>query len=295
MIHISKVHKQGSAPANEDAYVENLERKLFAVIDGATGVGGLSGKIAAETMQHRLNTGNVADSFISLIQKGNTDLAERTKQELGQEINAIPKEKRSTCGMAAIQIHETYMEYAQSGDCMIFVKYRDGGIQALSYDHVMRLDEKALSDLYESISWRIGADVSGEAFQKVYQEEKERIIPALAANRRKLNTVQGYSIMDGTAAAMDFLSYGRIPLQQVEKVLLLTDGMQIYGVDGDTWGETAMYAMEYGVERLLSYVVQQEGSDISLQRYPRFKHADDKTGILLEYSDEEKEIIKNTK
>lgn len=295
MIHISKVHKQGSAPTNEDAYVENLGRKLFAVIDGATGVGGLPGKIAAETMQHRLDNRNTDASFIDLIHQGNRDLAERTKQELGQEINAISKEKRSTCGIAAIQIHETYMEYAQSGDCMIFVKYQDGGIQALSYDHVMRLDEKVISDLYEAISGRIGADVGGEAFQKVYQEEKGQIIPALAANRRKLNTVQGYSIMDGTAEAMDFLSYGRIPLQQVEKVLLLTDGMQLYGVDGDVWRDTAMYAMEYGIERLLKYVVQQEESDIYLQRYPRFKYADDKTAILLECSDEERGFIEKSK
>lgn len=289
MMHFTKVHKQGSAPTNEDAYVENKERKLYAVIDGATGVGGLPGKIAAETMQHRLAAGNINDSLIGLIHQGNLDLAERTKQEMGQEINAIAKEKRSTCGIAAIQIHETYMEYAQSGDCMIFVKYQDGGMQALSYDHVMRLDEKAISDLYESIASRVDADVSGEAFQKVYQEEKERVVPALAANRKKLNTVEGYSIMDGTTEAMEFLSYGRIPLQQVEKVLLLTDGLQLYGVNGDVWRETAMYAMEYGVEQLLKSVVQQEENDIYLQTYPRFKHADDKTGILLEYKNGEKE------
>lgn len=81
----------------------------------------------------------------------------------------------------------------------------------------------------------------------------------------------------------------------MEKVLLLTDGMQLYGVDGDVWRDTAMYAMEYGIERLLKYVVQQEESDIYLQRYPRFKYADDKTAILLECSDEERGFIEKSK
>ncbi|WP_152655417.1 protein phosphatase 2C domain-containing protein [Oceanobacillus sp. CFH 90083] len=284
MIHFSKVYKQGSNPTNEDAYVENQKRKLFAVIDGATGLGGLPGKIAAETIQRCFDTANMDESLIDIIDKGNLDLAKRTKQELGQEIGDIVKEKRSACGIAAIQMHETYLEYAQSGDCMIFVAYQDGGIQALSYDHVMRLDEKAISDLYDSIAKRVDSKDNGEAFQKIYQEEKEHVIPALVANRKKLNTVEGYSIIDGSPEAMEFLSYGRIPLQQVEKILLLTDGMQIYGIEGDVWKETANYAMKYGVECLLEYVVQQEENDIYLQKYPRFKHADDKTGILLELS-----------
>ncbi|WP_040978622.1 protein phosphatase 2C domain-containing protein [Oceanobacillus jeddahense] len=283
MIHFSKVYKQGSNPTNEDAYVENQKRKLFAVIDGATGLGGLPGKIAAETIQQRFCMGKTEESLVDIIRKGNIDLAERTEQELGRKMEEITKEKRSTCGVAAVQLQETYMEYAQSGDCMIFVRYLDGGIQALSYDHVMRLDEKALSDLYASITNRCYPTVSKETFQQIYQEEKEKIVPTLVENRKKLNTVEGYSIMDGTAEAMEFLNYGRIPLQEVEKILLLTDGMQLHKVEEDVWKETANYAMEYGIECLLHEVVQQEESDIYLQKYPRFKHADDKTGILLKF------------
>ncbi|MFD1451318.1 PP2C family serine/threonine-protein phosphatase [Oceanobacillus sojae] len=282
MIHFSKVYKQGSNPVNEDAYVVNQKKELFAVIDGATGLGGLSGKIAAETIQNCFDTGNFEDSLIKRISKGNTDLAKKTKQELGQEIETIAKEKRSACGIAAIQIHENYMEYAQSGDCMIFVAYQDGGVQTLSYDHVMRLDQKAISELYGAIAKRVNQEIDGEAFQEIYQEEKERIIPILKANREKLNTRGGYSIIDGTTEAMEYLTSGRVPLHQVEKILLITDGMQLHGVDGNIWKETANFAFQYGIDSLLDYVVQQEGTDIFLRNYPRLKHADDKTGILVE-------------
>ncbi|WP_077601729.1 protein phosphatase 2C domain-containing protein [Oceanobacillus sojae] len=284
MIHFSRVYKQGSNPTNEDAYVVNQEKELFAVIDGATGLGGLPGKIAAEAIQNGFDTGDFEDSLIEQISKGNTKLAKKTKQELGQGIEAIAKEKRSACGIAAIQIHENYMEYAQSGDCMIFVAYQDGGIQSLSYDHVMRLDKKAIFELYNAIDKRINPEISGEAFQEIYQEEKERIIPILKANREKLNTRGGYSIIDGTAEAMEYLTYGRIPLHQVEKILLLTDGMQLHGMEGDVWKESANFAFKHGIDSLLDYVVQQEEADIFLKKYPRLKHADDKTGILVELS-----------
>ncbi|MCT1902090.1 protein phosphatase 2C domain-containing protein [Oceanobacillus sojae] len=284
MIHFSRVYKQGSNPTNEDAYVVNQEKELFAVIDGATGLGGLPGKIAAETIQNGFDTGDFEDSLIERISKGNTKLAKKTKQELGQGIEEITKEKRSACGIAAIQIHENYMEYAQSGDCMIFVAYQDGGIQSLSYDHVMRLDKKAIFELYNAIDKRINPEISGEAFQEIYQEEKERIIPILKANREKLNTRGGYSIIDGTAEAMEYLTYGRIPLHQVEKILLLTDGMQLHGMEGDVWKDSANFAFKHGIDSLLDYVVQQEEADIFLKKYPRLKHADDKTGILVELS-----------
>ncbi|GGP07485.1 hypothetical protein GCM10011346_03660 [Oceanobacillus neutriphilus] len=284
MIHFSKVYKQGSNPANEDAYVENQEKGLFAVIDGATGLGGLPGKMAAETIQNGFYTGNFEDSLIERISKGNTDLAKKTKQELGQEIEVIAKEKRSACGIAAIQMHENYMEYAQSGDCMIFVAYQDGGVQPLSYDHVMRLDQKAISKLYDAIAKRMEQQISGETFQKIYQEEKEHIIPELKANRKKLNTLGGYSIIDGSPEAVEYLTYGRIPLHQVEKILLITDGMQLHGVNGDVWKETANFVFQYGIDSLLDFVVEQEEADIFLQKYPRLKHADDKTGILVERS-----------
>lgn len=284
MIHFSRVYKQGSNPTNEDAYVVNQEKELFAVIDGATGLGGLPGKIAAEAIQNGFDTGDFEDSLIEQISKGNTKLAKKTKQELGQGIEAIAKEKRSACGIAAIQIHENYMEYAQSGDCMIFVAYQDGGIQSLSYDHVMRLDKNAIFELYNAIDKRINPEISGEAFQEIYQEEKERIIPILKANREKLNTRGGYSIIDGTAEAMEYLTHGRIPLHQVGKILLLTDGMQLHGMEGDVWKESANFAFKHGIDSLLDYVVQQEEADIFLKKYPRLKHADDKTGILVELS-----------
>lgn len=289
MIHFSRVYKQGSNPTNEDAYVVNQEKELFAVIDGATGLGGLPGKIAAETIQNGFETGNAEDSLMGRISRGNTDLAKRTKQELGQEIEAIAKEKRSACGIAAIQIHENYMEYAQSGDCMIFVAYQDGGVQSLSYDHVMRLDQKAISELYGAIVKRMNQQGGGEAFQKIYQEEKEHIIPELKANRKKLNTRGGYSIIDGTPEAIEYVTYGRIPLHQVERILLITDGMQLHGVDGDVWKKTANFAFQYGIDSLLDYVVQQEEADVFLQEYPRLKHADDKTAILVEMSQQQKQ------
>ena len=97
-----------------------------------------------------------------------------------------------------------------------------------------------------------------------------------------MNTIDGYSIIDGTEKAIEYVTYGRIPMHQVEKVLLLTDGLQLHGIEKDVWKETADFAFQYGVESLLHHVVEQEETDEYFQKYPRLKHADDKTGMLLE-------------
>lgn len=80
----------------------------------------------------------------------------------------------------------------------------------------------------------------------------------------------GYSIIDGTTGAMEYLTHGRIPLHQVEKILLLTDGIQLRGVD-DVWKESANFAFQHGINSSQDYVVQQEEADIFLQKYPRLK------------------------
>lgn len=102
-------------------------------------------------------------------------------------------------------------------------------------------------------------------------------------NKKKLNTLIGYSIMDGTKEAMEDLTYGSTPLHQVKKALLVTDDLQLHRADGDVWEATAAFAFQYGMERLPQRVTGQEESDKYFKEYPRLKHADDKTGMLVEW------------
>ena len=51
---IEYTYQKGSNPNNEDAYVLDENRKIFAAIDGATGLGGLPGDLAATIVKRSI-------------------------------------------------------------------------------------------------------------------------------------------------------------------------------------------------------------------------------------------------
>jgi hypothetical protein len=114
---------------------------------------------------------------------------------------------------------------------------------------------------------------------------RAEILPTLIENRRKLNTINGYNVIDGSPEAMDYLEYGRVSLQNIDKILLLSDGLQLPSqnptVEHSIWNESAKYAFDHGIEALKNYIIQLEQSEKICIKYPRLKPADDKTGILI--------------
>ncbi|MCS0670389.1 hypothetical protein [Cytobacillus firmus] len=50
----STVYQKGNRDINEDAIVVDTNKNIFAVIDGATGLGGLPGSLASSIMKEAL-------------------------------------------------------------------------------------------------------------------------------------------------------------------------------------------------------------------------------------------------
>lgn len=289
-MNVEMTYEIGSNPTNEDAYVINETNNIFSAIDGATGLGGLSGKIAAETIGHALNRYSTFDTLLDCIKKGNNDLGVKTNKEFGSTIESIPKENRSTCGIAAIKINDKNLEYVHAGDCMIFIKYQDGEIRSLTHEHLFKLDSVAIEMMHGKIMDRykqgkIPNENNEEDVKKFLNEIRAEILPTLIENRKKLNTKNGYSIIDGSLEAMDYVEFGKVPLLNITEILLLTDGMQLPSqnptVGYSIWTESAKYAFNHGVETLKKHIIQLEQSDKICIKYPRLKLADDKTGILI--------------
>ena len=260
------------------------------MIDGATGLGGLSGKMAAETIANVLLNFDSTYTLFGCIQKGNDHLGIKTVRELGMDMKKIPKENRSTCGLAAIKINKTNFDYIHAGDCMIFVKYQTGEIRALTYDHIMKLDNISIElfnkkmTVYDQLGDAPNENDS-EAVTRFLKNIRGEILPTLIENRRKLNTMNGYGVIDGSNEAMEYVEYGRVSLQNTSEILLLTDGLQLPSEDTiigqSMWTETAEFAFENGLEHLKSHIIQLEQSDNICRKYPRLKPADDKTGIWI--------------
>lgn len=285
------VYLQGGNKDNEDAFVADAVTGIYAVIDGATGLGGLSGKMAAEVTRETIASAKADEALIDVLKRANTALAcEITQQEGVSSLNAIPKEERSTCGFAVLRARDHRLEYIHAGDCMIFVLNKAGDIRILTHDHLSSLDAVSIQQFRSEIGRRLqGAqnpnDWDENTIQTLLHEVRLVLLPTLIHNRRRLNTKDGYGVLDGSPEAIHFFDHGEISLLQADKILMLSDGLQLPSAKGagqKAWRETAEYAFQHGLEALKDEVIRIENEDKACFHYPRLKFADDKTGIMIE-------------
>ncbi|HJV16842.1 MAG TPA: hypothetical protein VJ546_05570 [Bacillales bacterium] len=288
---IEIIYRKGNRDINEDSFVINKEDQIFAVIDGATGVGGLSGDIASGIIREALETEN--GDITERILKGNATLGKKTVETLGEStMENTPKYKRSSCGLAAIQLPLSgmKMEYAAAADCLFFLQYKNNEIRQINHDLVDPLD-RAVIELVQK-QWKryiSGNDDPNEwepsKIKQTLQEIRETILDILQANRNKMNNPEGYNIIDGSKTAEEFLESGVIPLINVKKILLLTDGLKIHShrlepIENE-WLYSAKIAFEHGLSYLEKTILDMEINDPACYQYPRLKQHDDKTGILI--------------
>jgi hypothetical protein len=304
---IESLSRQGSGRANEDACVVCIERGVYAVIDGATALGdeALPGSLAASAVAEALRAVSPPTSLLEAVAAANQRIAGAYSAPLTPD--AVPAEQRSSCGLAVARLLPgARLEFVHAGDCMIFVQYADGSIRALTRDRVAPLDGIAIAAAHREALRRFGAaapPLDAAAIVAHLEALRAHVLPVLVRHRRLMNTPDGYSALDGTAAALEFVASGVTGIGDACAVLLLTDGLQLpdaacatydpqdatcAGDSADAaaraWLDTARFAFEYGAEALCARVDALECADPACFEYPRLKAADDKTAVLLRLS-----------
>lgn len=283
---MTKIYKNGDKQVNEDAFVINHTNQIYAAIDGATGLGGMPGDIASQAIKEALNKIDTTVSLYERMQHANQHLLAQTllfyqkKNASIKQLEQIPKYERSTSGVAAFQISDSgeYFDYIHAGDCMLFLQYENGDIRPITYDLIQYLDQAVVDEMV-----KLRAATEEETSVKL-KDIREKVTPSLQANRNKLNTKDGYPIIDGSPDGIEQMEYGKVSLKRVCKILLLSDGLQLPVSHGEAnaWYQSAQIAFDQGIEGLLKAVEVREESDPEAILYPRLKKKDDKTGILLE-------------
>lgn len=286
----STIYQKGMADHNEDRYYISSDLTTFAVMDGATGIGEMTGELASQTILDEFES-NPAGSLLEILTKANKRLGDRCKEIAGlSQIEQIRKWDRSSSGVVAIRFLEYHrIEYVQSGDCMIFIQYEDDAVRPLTHDSLSRLDQKAILRRAKLLEQkRKGEDPNQwpkEKRDKILHKIWEELMEQLHDHRGLLNTPEGYPVIDGSPEAVHYIEYGQLPLIHTKKILLLSDGLvlpHIKAAPEIMWLETAKYAFSHGLSALYEKVTALENSDPACYIYPRFKQADDKTGILIE-------------
>ncbi|MEW9677443.1 hypothetical protein ABRT01_14860 [Lentibacillus sp. L22] len=286
-MHVSSVYKKGSKEINEDACLMNEKAGIYAAIDGATGLYGVPGYIASYAVKEELNKATGDQSLFTYITLANDRIQKETmnyyeaniKQSGVTNFLQIPKVKRSSTALAAIKIapDDSFLEYVHAADCMLFLQYETGTIRMVTHDLLQDLDNIAIHKLVEEREKDTNRQLS-------LSDLSETVKPILKENRGKANTYGGYSVIDGSEEVLDFLERGRISLNRVSKMLLVSDGLLLPQKldERDAWMKTAHLAFSNGLDQLVTEVEKRENDDPHCVTYPRFKRMDDKTGILIE-------------
>ncbi len=270
---------QGSGEWNEDVLVVNEKERIYGVIDGATSLtpyrnedGRTGGYIAAHLLGSFLHDMQEYENLPEVVLKANAALYAKMT-EAGVDVSR--KDNVWSAAFAVFRIHDTYVEYAQAGDCMLFAKYEDGTVRALTRCQVAPFDAKTKARREEAV--RLGYTEKEDIFQY--------ILPTLRENRAKANTLSGYSVLNGDPALAGFLESGRISRACLTRLYAMTDGLFFPAASDErtlSWQEMIAKIDEWGLEAYANRIIELEESDPSLTKYSRVKMSDDKTAIVLD-------------
>ncbi|WHX31741.1 protein phosphatase 2C domain-containing protein [Brevibacillus agri] len=269
---------KGSGNTNEEAYVISQTGQVYAVIDGVSSLvpyenraGQTGGAIAAELVKRQLEAMPHDAVLPDYLARVNEQLREQMREG---GVDLAKKEALWGAACAVVRVKDNCLEYAQSGDCMIFAVYEDDAVRPLTYPQVRLLEQQALA------SWEAG--IREGLSTRV--ELRERCMEILIHNRYQANEPGGYGVLNGDPACADFVEYGRVNRAGVKALVLATDGLFMpaaFGGDEPGWEETALPIFRKGLQRYADELIALENSDPECIRYPRFKKSDDKTGIVL--------------
>lgn len=257
---------------------EYCEDALFAsencavVIDGATGVTGerVSGAatdalwLAQELCRFFARNAARADSLLSLMRGAARHCAGRYARFPGAD---AVQDKPSAC-VTAVREKDGFLEYYSLCDTVLIARKKSGEVLHILDDRLTALDAECCEILREEAKRR-GCPVR-EAFPA--------IVPRILENRRNMNRKGGYAAFSLTVRGLDTALQGKIPLGELEDVLLFSDGFaEIYDLFGifPSPEELIAFVAEQGVFAAVRLLRGAQDADPCCERYPRNKLRDD--------------------
>ena len=264
---------------NEDTLVVNEKDGVYGVVDGATSLsdyrddcGRTGGYIAAHLLASHLQNVPEDTSLTDVVMRANKELRQKMA-EAG--VDVADKTQLWSAAFAVFRVGDTYVEYVQAGDCMLFAKYRDGTYRQITIDQVAHADRLALQKRREAIARGI----------REPEKIREYVYPTIRENRTKANTPEGYAVMNGEIDLRDHLEAGRISRARLSRLYAVTDGL-FHCLEGEepcvVWSRMLSDIDRYGLEAYAANLLRMERDDPDCTKMPRLKISDDKTGIVLD-------------
>lgn len=239
----SFIHDQGTAEAQEDGIVNT--HSIVGVLDGAGKPHEPDEELLLDSMPSGAWVARMAETQITnMVFNGRfpaillhivLEVNQALRTELDSRFGDLPNELRPGVTFAVAGIDKAFIQVAQVGDSFAFVRKKNGEICFSSYR--MRAFEKedqklvleAMSKAKKLLFGHESASVPENRRKELRKEFWRYYLDPWIQLRKeainKPNSKMGYGLMNGDPEMLSFLWSRAFKIEEVELVLLLTDGM----------------------------------------------------------------------
>ncbi|GAB6192034.1 protein phosphatase 2C domain-containing protein [Desulfocastanea catecholica] len=259
--------EQGSSELNEDVLLE--AEGLFGVFDGATSLDtrrfddGLTGGLLAAQTAARVFQQERA-SLSRLAEKANNNIRKALQQ---RQVSIDERHRLWSTSMAVVRMGANRLEYCQTGDALIVLLYNDGTYRVVTPD--LDIDRETLQ-LWQDCRITPSAPIH------------ELLAEQIQCVRLQMNI--SYGVLNGEAAALEFLRHGYEELDNVSDILLFTDGLFLpreNPLEDSDWRSFVNLYRQGGLQAVRDHVRCLQCQDPTLKKYPRFKLHDDIAAVAI--------------
>lgn len=183
-----------------------------------------------------------------------------------KNINTIDK---PSCCLSLFRIENDKIKFFALGDCPILIKLKNGKVDYLICDDILKLDEKSHHSV---LDYKLKHNVP-------YLEARHSINHIFLENRLLKNTDRGYYIFSDDANAVDHALvnkyYNKV---DIEKIIILSDGYsQVFDTVYIYTNEELVDKIntEEDVKNIYNTLTKLQKEDKDCEKYNRFKLSDD--------------------
>lgn len=250
----------GASPLNKSNYTDELNDVVWMV------------NWWNDYLKENLN--NFRNSLFEILEVG----VDKLNCSFGKfiDIDCLSKLDRASASIAITRINEKKLECFVLGDVEIITKKKTGELEVLTDHRIEPLDKSVMELILSNDNRENEIEFNGYT-------RKE--LELLQHNRMKMNTADGYYILEHDKKAIKNGIYREYNIDDVADILMMTDGYSAIYNKYNKYEKLDLIneCKSQGVKRILSYIRDIELKDNKREKYKRLKIHDDATAILCEF------------
>lgn len=264
---------------NEDIY--GTTKNCFWILDGALPLSKAKYSNESSDVVWMVNWWNkyllhnieqMDKSIVRILEEG----IDQLNMDFGQftDINNLSKLDRASATIAIVRINGLTVENYVLGDTEINIQYENGSIDTLIDEKIEDLDNQVINMIFNNSERRNNITFNG------YTDEELKI---LRDNRMKMNSIDGYYILEHDKKAIKNGIYKEYELSKIREILLMSDGYSaIYNKYKELTQHKLMEICKHkGTKEVLNTIRQLEENDYELKTHKRLRLHDDATAIYI--------------